>query len=124
MITWAFLYGHPGTDPHADRTVVERDGMRTILVPVPDESQAPAVALDLVESDGAALLELCGGFSAVDAARVVEAVQGRVPVGHVAYALESVDGASRYKARFTSRAGTGGPRTNGQRSAPVSSPRP
>ena len=68
MTTWAFLYGHPGTDPHTDRTVIESDGLRTILVPVPDESQAPAIAVELIESDAIALLELCGGFGAVDAA--------------------------------------------------------
>jgi hypothetical protein len=51
MTTWAFLYGHPGTDPHTDRTVIESDGLRTILVPVPDESQAPAIAVELIESD-------------------------------------------------------------------------
>jgi hypothetical protein len=123
LITWAFLYGHPGTDPRSDRTVVERDGLRTVLVPVPDESQAPAIALDLVDPYGVTLLELCGGFSAVDAARVVEAVQGRVPVGHVAYALESVDGASRYEARFTDRVTAGEPPGDGQ-PLPVSSPRP
>ena len=85
MTTWAFLYEHPGTDPHTDRTVIESDGLRTILVPVPDESQAPAIAVELIESDAIALLELCGGFGAVDGARVIEAVRGRVPVGHVAY---------------------------------------
>ena len=99
MTTWAFLYGHPGTDPHTDRTVIESDGLRTILVPVPDESQAPAIAVELIESDAIALLELCGGFGAVDAARVIEAVQ----VGHVAYALESLEGAARYKAAFALR---------------------
>lgn len=103
MTTWALLYGHPGTDPHSDRTVIERDGLRTILVPVPDEAQAPAIAVGLIESEAIALLELCGGFSAVDAARVIEAVHGRVPVGHVAYALESLEGAARYKAAFAGR---------------------
>lgn len=89
-ITWAFIYGHPGTDPNADRVSTERDGLRTILVPVPDESMAAQVAVDLIESDQIELLELCGGFSAPDAARVIEAVAGRVPVGHVSYALESI----------------------------------
>jgi Family of unknown function (DUF6506) len=101
MITWAFIYGHPDADPHADRVVLERGGLRTILVPVAEESSAPAVAAELVEHDRVELLELCGGFSAVDAAQVIEAVDGRVPVGHVAYALESVDGAAAYKARFS-----------------------
>jgi hypothetical protein len=103
MTTWAFLYGHPGTDPHTDRTVIESGGLRTILVPVPDESQAPAIAVELIESDAIALLELCGGFGAVDAARVIDAVHGRVPVGHVAYALEALEGAARYKAAFAGR---------------------
>ena len=103
MTTWAFLYGHPGTDPYTDRTVIERDGLRRILVPVPDESQAPVIAVELIESDAIALLELGGGFGAVDAARVIEAVHGRVPVGHVAYALESLDGAAQYKAAFAVR---------------------
>lgn len=70
------------------------------MVPVPDENEASDVALDLIERDGVELIELCGGFSAPDASRVIEAVDGRVPVGHVAFALESVDGASAYKAQF------------------------
>jgi Family of unknown function (DUF6506) len=83
--------------------VIESDGLRTVLVPVPDESQAPAIAVELIESDAIALLELCGGFGAVDAARVIDAVHGRVPVGHVAYALEALEGAARYKAAFAGR---------------------
>ncbi|ASR36130.1 hypothetical protein BAY61_15200 [Prauserella marina] len=101
MITWAFIYGHPGTDPRRDRTVIEREGARTILVPVADESRAADVAVDLIEQDGIELLELCGGFSTPDAARVIEAVDGRVAVGHVAYAMESLDQAAAYKAKFS-----------------------
>jgi hypothetical protein len=98
MTTWAYLFGHPGTDPRADRLVLERNGQRTILVPVPDESRAAEIAVELVDADGVGLIELCGGFTAVDAARVIEAVRGRVPVGHVAFALESVAGAAAYSA--------------------------
>jgi hypothetical protein len=100
MITWAFIYEHPGTDPSADRVAVERAGLRTVLVPVPDETRAAAAAVDLIEQDGAALIELCGGFSTARAAAVVDAVGGRVPVGHVAYAVESLEGAAGYKALF------------------------
>lgn len=102
MITWAFIYGHPGTDAHADRVITEREGLRTILVPVPDESMAAEVAVELVETDEIELLELCGVFSARDAARVIEAVGGRIPVGHVTYALESLEGSASYRARFDS----------------------
>ena len=59
---------------------------------------AGPIAVELIESDAIALLELGGGFGAVDAARAIEAVHGRVPVRHVAYALESLEGAARYKA--------------------------
>jgi hypothetical protein len=86
MITWAFIYEHPGTDPSAER--------------VADETRAAAAAVDLIEQDGAALIELCGGFSTARAAAVVDAVGGRVPVGHVAYAVESLEGAAGYKALF------------------------
>jgi hypothetical protein len=97
--SWAYLYGQPGADPVADRVVLDRGGQRTSLVPVPDESLAASVAVELVE-DGVELIELCGGFSVQETARVVEAVGGRVPVGHVTFAAESVAGAAAYSARF------------------------
>lgn len=100
--SWAYIYGHPGADPVADRFVIERDGQRTSLVPVPDESAAVPVALELID-EGVELIELCGGFGLTEAARVVEAVEGRVPVGHVNFSLESVTGAAAYKARFEAR---------------------
>lgn len=100
--SWAYIYGQPGADPVADRFVIERDGQRTSLVPVADEATAVSVALGLID-EGAELIELCGGFGPTEAARVVEAVDGRVPVGHVNFALESVTGAASYKARFEAR---------------------
>ncbi len=86
-ISWAYIYEHPETDPIADRTVVERAGVRTVLVPVPDSGKAPAVAVALI-AEGVRLIELCGGFSLAAAARVAEAVDGRVPVGHVTFAVD------------------------------------
>jgi hypothetical protein len=102
VISWAYIYGQPGADPAADRFVIEREGQRTSLVPVPDESAVAAVALELID-EGAELIELCGGFGLAEAARVVEAVDGRVPVGHVNFAVDSVTGAASYKARFEER---------------------
>ena len=97
--SWAYIFGQPGADPVADRLVLEREGQRTTLVPVPDESAAAGVAVGLVD-EGIELIELCGGFTVQDAARVIDAVDGRVPVGHVTFGLESVTGAASYKARF------------------------
>ncbi|NED96889.1 hypothetical protein G1H11_16405 [Phytoactinopolyspora alkaliphila] len=98
-ISWAYIYEHPGTDPVADRTVVEREGLRTLLVPVPDPAVAPDVAVELID-EGVGLIELCGGFSIVAAAKVAEAVQGRVPIGHVTFAVDSVPAAAVYAAAF------------------------
>ncbi|MCG5470324.1 DUF6506 family protein [Micromonospora sp. LAH09] len=98
-VSWAYIYEHPGSDPVEDRVVFDRGGQRTYLVPVPDPSMAPAVAVDLV-AEGVALVELCGGFALAAAARVAEAVDGRVPVGHVTFAVDSVRGATQYGERL------------------------
>lgn len=79
--------------------MIDRGEHRTTLVPVPDESDAAGVAVELVD-DGVQLIELCGGFTVQDAARVIEAVNGRAPVGHVTFGLESVTAAAAYKAQF------------------------
>jgi hypothetical protein len=42
------------------------------------------------------LIELCGGFPLAAAARVAEAVAGRVPVGHVTFAADALAGAAAY----------------------------
>jgi hypothetical protein len=93
--TWAYIYEHPGTDPVADRRVIDRGGQRTLLVPVPDPTGASIVAQNLV-AEGVGLIELCGGFSLPAAAEVTAAVGGRVPVGHVTFAVDSVRGAADY----------------------------
>jgi hypothetical protein len=103
-ISWAYIYEHEDTDPVVDRTVVERAGQRTILVPVPTAEAAPAIARRLVDDDGVGLIELCGGFSIAAAAKVAEAVGGRVPVGHVSFAVDSVPAAARFNAAFESAA--------------------
>jgi hypothetical protein len=100
MTTWAYIYEHPGTDPVADRTVIDRAGQRTLLVPVPSAAQAPSVARHLLEQDGVSLIELCGGFALTDAARVADEVGGRVPVGHVTFAVDAVSGVAAYSAAF------------------------
>lgn len=98
-MSWAYIYDHPGSDPVADRHVLDVGGHRTLLVPVPAPGDAPDVARRLVE-EGIGLIELCGGFALDDAARVAEAVDGRVPVGHVTFAVDAVAGAAAYSAAF------------------------
>jgi hypothetical protein len=55
-----------------------------------DQALVAQVVVDLIESEQIELLELCGAFSVLDASRVIKAVAGRIPFGHVAYALKSV----------------------------------
>ncbi|GAB3474150.1 DUF6506 family protein [Nocardiopsis coralliicola] len=97
---WASIFEHPGTDPVADRTVLEGGGQRTLLVPVADQDDAPAVAERLAAEDGAALIELCGGFRTATVAAVIAAVGDRAAVGHVTYAVDAVRGAASYAAQF------------------------
>lgn len=74
--SWAYLYLHPETDPEADRTALDRGGIRTTLVAVPSADRAPEVAAALA-SEGATLIELCGGFSLEAAAAVRAALPPR-----------------------------------------------
>ncbi|QPF71837.1 hypothetical protein G8A07_02100 [Roseateles sp. DAIF2] len=88
-ISWAFIFEAPETDPHIDRLVIERGGVRSVVVAVPEPAAAvPAavpVAVELVEA-GAQFIELCGGFEPEWAGQVIAAIGGRVPVGTVGYA--------------------------------------
>jgi Family of unknown function (DUF6506) len=89
---WAFIYlGTGEEDPAIDRAVIERGGLRTTMVAVPQGSDAAAVAAELVEA-GAQTIELCGGFGAGVLPEVIEATGGRVPVGHVRYGVEAIPG--------------------------------
>lgn len=93
--SWAYLFPHPGTDPAADRTVLDQGGMRTILVPVPSTAQAPEAAAALA-AEGATLIELCGGFTLGAAAAVRAALPATVAVGHVTVSVESVRAAAAF----------------------------
>ncbi|MEJ8280843.1 DUF6506 family protein [Pseudonocardia spirodelae] len=81
----AHVFLHPGTDPALDRTELDREGRRTLLVAVPDVLDAPLVARALVEDEGVRLIELCGSFGPVDVARVLEEVGEAATVGHTTF---------------------------------------
>jgi hypothetical protein len=85
MISWAFIFEAPETDPGTDRFVIERGGVRSTVVAVPEQSAVVQVAIDLVRG-GVQFIELCGGFEPVWAGKVIEATGGSVPVGCVGYA--------------------------------------
>ena len=51
-----------GADPQRDRVVLEIFGVRTIIVVVSDPEQAAAIAVELGDKEGVALIELDGGL--------------------------------------------------------------
>lgn len=63
---------------------------RMKVVGVKTASQGVDVARAMVE-EGVQLIELCGGFGPVWTGRVIEAVNGAIPVGSVGYGPESID---------------------------------
>ena len=87
---WGFIYlGAGNDDPAVDRAVIERGGLTTTIVAVPERSAVVEVAAELVAA-GAQSIELCGAFGPKWVAEVVEATGGGVPVGGVNYGIESV----------------------------------
>jgi hypothetical protein len=89
---WGFIYlGGGEEDPAVDRAVIERSGITTTIVAVPDAAAAATVAVELVDA-GAQSIELCGGFGPQVVVDVLAATGGRVPVGGVTYGVESIHG--------------------------------
>ncbi|MDD3312144.1 DUF6506 family protein [Pseudodesulfovibrio sp.] len=79
----AFIFIAPGGDPAKHRNWVRTPGVELLAVAVGDYAQAEALARDLVDNEGVAAIELCGGFGAAGTARVAAAVD--VPVGVVRF---------------------------------------
>ncbi|MDL2144399.1 DUF6506 family protein [Flavobacterium tructae] len=83
----AFIILESGSDPIRDRFEQAFHPQHTTFIPVPDEGMGAKIAAELVES-GFGLIELYGGFTASGAAKVIEAVNGRAPVGIGSFTLE------------------------------------
>lgn len=70
------------------------DTFRMKVVGVRSAAEGVAVAVEMVE-EGVQLIEVCGGFGPVWTGRIIEAINGAVPVGYVGYGPESIDGMHR-----------------------------
>jgi hypothetical protein len=91
MEKWAFIYtsGDGDAAPVDARTGSQACALLTVGVPSTD------VADEVVEGlldQGVELIELCGAFGPAEAARVIEQVDGRVPVGYVTYPASEAPG--------------------------------
>ena len=87
---WGFIYTAAGSSPEGTITRQDTGACRTVLVGIPGPEYVIGVAKRLVH-DGIQLIELCGGFGPIWAGKVIEAIDGAVPVGTVAYGPEAVD---------------------------------
>jgi hypothetical protein len=77
----------PGYRPETHKALLASPAFSTNVVCVSDFEQALGAAAGLVQ-DGVQLIELCGGFTAQEAARLQVAIGGTVPVGVVRYSPE------------------------------------
>ena len=87
--SWVFIYTAPGIEAEGRIQAVDTLVSRTLLVGMPTVDAAVRFAAT-IERD-VQLVELCGAFGPVGTARIIEALQGRVPVGSVSYGGEAVD---------------------------------
>ena len=90
LTNFGFIVTGAGYDPAEHRAELAWGQMKTTIVGVSSPEQGVAVAQQLV-ADGVQLIELCGGFGPRWTARVIDAIEQRVPVGSVAYGPESID---------------------------------
>ncbi len=91
LAKFGFIVSGAQLDPTRHRLSMTSPAFEMIAVGVGEFGQAPAVALQMVDG-GVQLIELCGGFGPYWTARVLDAIQHRVPVGSVSYGPESIDG--------------------------------
>jgi hypothetical protein len=90
LTKFGFIVTGGELDPAKHRVTMESPSFTMVAVGVSRAEQGVAVARELV-ADGVQLIELCGGFGPVWTARVIEAIQGAVPVGSVGYGPEAID---------------------------------
>lgn len=89
LTKFGFIVTGSGLDPAKHRTTMSSDRFEMIAVGVSEPSHGIAVARDLV-AGGVQLLELCGGFGPVWTGRVIDAIDGKIPVGSVGYGPEAM----------------------------------
>lgn len=86
---FAFIFLGPGLDPKTHRAQIKTQDLTytTIGIDFNHKQQVIDIAHELV-TQGAQMIELCGGFGPVWIARLSEALNFKVPVGGVAYGPE------------------------------------
>ena len=84
---FTFIIKAPGYFPEVHRAVISSEHFTTVIVGVSDLASAILVANEAALS-GTQLIELCGGFTPVEAGQVRHQLSVSVPVGVVAYTAD------------------------------------
>ncbi|ARV18624.1 hypothetical protein AEP_01680 [Curvibacter sp. AEP1-3] len=84
---FTFIVKAPGYSPEVHRAILSSAHFTTVVVGVSDLATAILVANDAAQS-GTQLIELCGGFTQVEAIQVRHQLSASVPVGVVAYTAD------------------------------------
>ncbi len=87
---FGFIVTGSGLDPDTNRMSMKSDSFEMIAVGVENASEGVSVAQDMV-ANGIELIELCGGFGPIWTSKIIEAINGKIPVGSVGYGPESID---------------------------------
>lgn len=90
-IDFLFIFRTDGCDPSLHRTVIDTPEGNVTTVGVDSVDQACAVAAEALADGTAHFIELCGDFGEEGCRRVIAAVDGRLPVGYVAYFPEEAE---------------------------------
>ena len=84
MLKAAFIFVAGGADSQKDRAVTKTPTVELTAIGVKDYADAVSVAKELYK-EGYGAIELCGGFGHKGTAMIVDAVEGKIPVGAVRF---------------------------------------
>ena len=84
LTNYAFIVIGPGLTPEANTVVTSSPFFKATVVGVETIDRACDSAKELVKS-AVQMIELCGGFDEEAVQRVIDAIDGQVPVGAAAY---------------------------------------
>jgi hypothetical protein len=80
----AFIFLAPQADPSKHLADIQTPEVTLLVRGVQNYEEAVKVAKQLV-TEGVQALELCGGFGNIGTAKIVEAVEHKIPVGTVRF---------------------------------------
>ena len=89
-VTWAFIFLNPECDPEVDKMEMMHEGNRLSICGTANFEQGMAVARKMMEEENCVLIELCGGYGEEGAQKIIEAVDGKIPVGYVTYPASEI----------------------------------